>query len=106
MMKKILIIDDHELMCYSIKHILDSTGKYTIDISNESAKAIEMLAANNYDLLMIDIQMPELNGIELAKKVLKGNVNQKILFITGLDYNAHLDDIIALETNGFILRKI
>ncbi len=105
-MKKILIIDDHELMCYSIKHVLDSTNKYSVHICNESTKALDMINDMEYDLLMIDIEMPGINGIQLAKKILKKIHGQKILFITGLDYTNHLDDIISLETNGFILKSI
>ena len=68
MTKKILIIDDEQSMLFLSKAILASAG-YEVITESDSTKAYSTITEQKPDLVLMDIVMPEINGIELAKKV-------------------------------------
>ena len=84
-MKKILVVDDEPDITFSIKLILETDGFASVDIFNDPADVISEY--NNqprtmYDLLIIDILMPKMNGFELYEKIKKIDNNAKVCFIT------------------------
>lgn len=105
-MKQILIVDDNILFRYSLKAVLIEDGKYVLDTVSDASEALENLKLNNYDLILLDIHLPDINGVLLAKKILKKNASQKIMFITGLEHNTYLQEIVNIKTSGFILKDI
>ena len=84
-MKKILVVDDEPDITFSIKSVLETNGFASVDIFNDPADVISEY--NNqprtmYDLLIIDIMMPRMNGFELYEKIKKIDHNAKVCFIT------------------------
>jgi two-component system, OmpR family, response regulator ChvI len=84
-MKKILVVDDEPDITFSIKLVLETNGFASVDIFNDPADVISEY--NNqprtmYDLLIIDIMMPRMNGFELYEKIKKIDHNAKVCFIT------------------------
>ena len=84
-MKKILVVDDEPDITFSIKLVLETNGFASVDIFNDPADVISEY--NNqprtmYDLLIIDILMPRMNGFELYEKIKKIDNNAKVCFIT------------------------
>ena len=67
-MKIILIIDDDEETCELIENVLSGDG-YRVFMANKCEEALNMLKRVSPDLIMIDIVMPEMNGIELCQKI-------------------------------------
>lgn len=87
MAKKILVIDDEELIIKSLVKLLDKIG-YEGFIAKTGQDAMVMIEEEDFDLIISDIRMPGLNGIEAVKgiyKVLeeKGVKNPPVIFITG-----------------------
>ncbi len=81
---RVLVIDDERLLRKSIKRILEKTGFYVeTALDYESAK--KCLKNLNFDLLLVDIILPQINGIELIEKLQKDfeDFNSAIIFITG-----------------------
>ena len=84
-MKKILVVDDEPDITFSIKLVLETNGFASVDTFNDPADVISKY--NNqpgtmYDLLIIDILMPRMNGFELYEKIKKIDNNAKVCFIT------------------------
>jgi two-component system nitrogen regulation response regulator NtrX len=80
-MKSILIIDDEIQICESIKMILDYAG-YESTYTTEAKEGLKKLTDNQYSALLLDIQMPEMNGFEVLKKVKISNSHLSVIIIS------------------------
>jgi CheY-like chemotaxis protein len=68
MRKKILVIDDEGLVTTSLKQLLKKSG-YDVDIANNGHVAMEKVGDHDFDLIVSDIRMPDINGVETVKKI-------------------------------------
>jgi sigma-B regulation protein RsbU (phosphoserine phosphatase) len=82
---RILLVDDLDDNLFALKAILKSEP-YHIDITKSGSEAIEMAIQNNYDCIILDIQMPEMDGFEVAKHLAKNEEtkNIPIIFLSAL----------------------
>lgn len=76
---KILVVDDEEDICRMLKDYFDLLG-YVVFIARNGKEALEKMSVNP-DLILLDINMPELNGLEVCKRI-RNHVNVPILFMT------------------------
>jgi DNA-binding NtrC family response regulator len=81
-MAKILVVDDEKAIRRSIKEILEFE-KHTIDEAEDGNLAFEMALKNNYDIILSDIKMPKLDGVELLQKLIENNVNSSVIIMSG-----------------------
>lgn len=83
-MDRILIVDDNELARQATKAVLHDNGFDVADCC-DARDALEMLheAECPFDLLLTDISMPEMDGVELAGRVVAASPTTKVLFMTG-----------------------
>ena len=80
-MKSILIIDDEIEICESIKMILEYED-YHVEYTNYPSEGIEKLRSSKYDVLLLDINMPELNGFEVLKKIKSDDKDINVIMIS------------------------
>lgn len=80
-MKKILVIDDEAMIIDVMKVILEDMG-YSVTGFQDSREGEKEAIENDYDLIVVDIRMPEKNGAEVTKSILKVKPESKILIIT------------------------
>jgi two-component system nitrogen regulation response regulator NtrX len=80
-MNSILIIDDETEICESIKMILEYEG-YDVQYSTKSSEGVNNAINENYSALLLDIQMPEMNGFEVLKKVKDVNPALSVIMIS------------------------
>jgi CheY-like chemotaxis protein len=83
MTKKILLIDDEPDVTYTIKNILEEHG-FEVDIYTDSILALDNYKSNFYDLVILDIKMPKMDGFELYIKLREKDPNVKICFLTAI----------------------
>ena len=82
MTKKILVIDDELDICIMLKVVLESNGFIANYYSNPII-ALDEFKSNFYDLIMLDIQMSDINGMQLYREIRKRDIKIKICFLTG-----------------------
>jgi DNA-binding response OmpR family regulator len=82
---KILVVDDERDITSVIKKGLKSNG-FEVDSYNDPILALEKFRAHVYDILIIDIKMPKMNGFELYKKMKEIDNKVKICFLTAIEY--------------------
>lgn len=81
-MAKILVIDDEKAIRRSIKEILEFE-KYLVEEAEDGQMALSMALKNNYDIILCDIKMPKLDGIELLQKLTESDVSSAIIMMSG-----------------------
>ena len=79
--KKILLVDDEPDVIYTIKNILEDNG-FQLDTFNDPTTALKSYKSNYYDLVILDIKMPKMDGFELYVKIREKDPNVKICFLT------------------------
>jgi DNA-binding response OmpR family regulator len=81
MKNRILIVDDEGDVNLLFKMVLEDNG-YKVDTFNDPLAALQNFTAGSYDLLLLDIKMPKMNGFELFQKIKMIDDNVKICFLT------------------------
>jgi DNA-binding response OmpR family regulator len=84
---RVLVVDDEPEMCHLIEQALKQEG-YQIDVSFSGIEALQMIKIFNYHLLLTDLEMPEVDGLELTRKAKKQNPEIRVIMVTG---NAKVD---------------
>ncbi len=79
---KILVVDDEPEMCRLIEQALKQEG-YQIDVSFSGIEALQMVGSFNYHLLLTDLEMPVVDGLELTRKAKKQNPEIRVIMVTG-----------------------
>jgi DNA-binding response OmpR family regulator len=82
--KKILIVDDEPDITTILKMGLEQAG-YSVTTFNDPERALMYFEPKKYDLLLIDIRMPKMNGFELYRAIIKKDANVKVCFITAFE---------------------
>lgn len=87
MEKKILVIDDEEIIIKSLSRLLEKNG-YEVFIAKNGQDALIMTEEGNFDLILADIRMPGMNGVEAVDAIYKETLAKKrkkipAIFITG-----------------------
>ena len=79
---KILVIDDESGIRSSLKGILEDEG-FAVKTTDTGEKGLELLKTENFDLILLDIWLPEMNGIEVLEKIKSQRKNIQVVMITG-----------------------
>ena len=104
-MDKILIVDDEPILLKGLKFSLEQEG-YVVDTASDGEEAVEKVLANKFDLIVLDVMLPKLDGIEVCKKIRESSVVPVIMLtakgddeskILGLEAGA--DDYMAKPFN-------
>ena len=105
--KAILIIDDEPDITYTLKLALQSSNeKYRIHTYNNPITVLSKFKPNYYDLLLIDINMPFMNGFELCEKILQLDLNVMVCFMSTGEINLDaLRDVYPKISMGCFIKK-
>ncbi len=84
-MKKILAIDDDQAVLNYLNIMLLQTGAYEISTLVNSAKAFHELKTSNYDLLLLDMDMPDVSGLDILKFIKEKSIDIETIVLTGVE---------------------
>ncbi len=79
--KKLLIVDDESDITFTIKNILEDS-RFKVDTFNDPISALDNYQINYYDLVILDIKMPKMDGFQLYVKIREKDPKVKICFLT------------------------
>lgn len=81
-MSGILVIDDEQSIRSSLKEVLEYE-KYEVDLASEGRKGLEMFEKKRYDVILCDIKMPKMDGIEVLEEIFKQTTDVPVIMISG-----------------------
>ncbi|HEX2920223.1 MAG TPA: sigma-54 dependent transcriptional regulator [Bacteroidales bacterium] len=81
-MSKILVIDDERAIRNTLKDVLEYE-KYEVDLAEDGAKGLEMQSANSYDIILCDIKMAKMDGLEVLAKITENSRDIPVIMISG-----------------------
>ena len=105
MSTKVMLVDDHALIREGIKQLLEFDGSIdVIEQASDGAECLEKLQHVQPDILLLDINMPNVNGIEVLEEIKKKNIPVKVLMLTVHSEAEYLVQAVDIGANGYILK--
>src|SRR5499425_1279643 len=103
---RILIADDHEVARRGIRSVLETHPGWEVCAEAKDGRdAVELAAATKPDLVLLDIGMPNLNGLEAARQILATSLDIAILILTMHDSDHVIREVLRAGARGFLLKS-
>ena len=90
--KSILLVEDEEVTIALSRRLLVDAG-YKVDAAIEAGNAIKLLTSNHYDLVVLDIAMPNLDGFDIVQLMESFHIKSKVVFLTNHEDKETLDKV-------------
>lgn len=103
---KIMIADDHPLFADGLKNLLEVEDFEITGIVKDGEKAVEMALEKRPDVILMDIQMPDVDGIEATEKIKKEVPKTRILILTSFEEEDNLFKAIKAGASGYLLKSL
>jgi len=106
MKMKVAIVDDDQLVALSLKTILEANENVSVvGTGNDGSEAIALYEKEKPDILLMDIQMKPMSGLEAAEQILEKDREAKILFLTTFSDDEYIVKALDLGAKGYILKQ-
>jgi len=103
---KVLVVDDDRLVTNSLKTILESdNGIEVVATGNSGPEAVELYKKHRPDILLLDIRMDGMTGIDAAEKIISMDKQAKILFLTTFTDDEYISRAFRIGAKGYILKQ-
>ena len=96
-MKKIVLIEDETSVVSFIKKGLQEKG-YDVSVAFDGLTGVSLVQENDFELVILDIMLPGMNGLDVCKEIRKTNKHVPILFLTALGSSENI--VLGLESGG------
>ena len=100
---KILVVDDEDALRTIVHHELQSHG-YEVHEAEDGEVALQKLDSTRFDLVILDIYMPNIDGMEVLRKIREKKIMTKVIMLTGVNELKIARESVALGANDFITK--
>ena len=100
---RLLVVDDEINQGLLYEQELEDEG-YEVDVANSGAEALELVKKNSYDLLVLDIGMPEMDGLETLARLL--GIDNKIPVILNTAYPSYKDNFMSWAADAYVVKSM
>ena len=80
--QNILIIDDEQAICLGCQRVLEAKG-HRVEVCNDPRAGLQAALTGNFDILLVDLRMPELDGLEILTQIKGAEIDSEVVIITG-----------------------
>ena len=103
---RVLIVDDHPMVCEGLTSMLTTPEVEVVEVAHSGQSALEKIRRLEPDITLMDIRMPDLNGIDVLQEVSDMNLATRVIMITTYRNISYLLKALAAGASGFILKDI
>jgi len=102
---QLLIVDDHEIIRNGVKQLINNEpDMHVLGEAGNGAEAIQQMETLKPDVIIMDIRMPGINGLDAAKAILKPHTKSKIIFFSLYDQEDYVASALEMGAHGYILK--
>lgn len=107
-MKKVMLVEDEELILQGIRCIIDweEISMSVVSMAHNGAEALELFQKEPVDILVTDVEMPKMNGLELIKEIRKQNPKTRCIILSGYDEFEYARSALKLDVEEYILKPV
>lgn len=106
-MIKVLIADDQELIRQSLKIVLNSRAEFEVtDVVANGVEVVQSIRRNRPDVILMDIRMPKMDGVQCTKIVKEGYPDIKIIILTTFDDDEFVYNALRFGASGYLLKGV
>ncbi|CAM3421539.1 response regulator [Brevibacillus invocatus] len=103
---KVLIVDDHPTVSFGTRFILEGVEKYeVVGVADRGVLAVEMFEQFSPHVILLDLMLPDMEGIEVARRMKEHNPDAHIVIFTGMNYLPILQKLIAIGISGVLTKE-
>jgi two-component system, NarL family, response regulator DegU len=107
MKTKIVIIDDHQLFREGVKRILDFEPTFEVVAEGDDGEeALAIVEAHKPDVVIMDINMPKVNGVEATKQLIEANSETKVIILSIHDDENYVTHALKTGASGYLLKEM
>lgn len=104
---RIVLADDHVILRQGTRQLLEHEPDIeVVGEASNGAEAVELVSKLKPDIVIIDVAMPHMNGIEATKKIKEILPGTKILVLTGYDYDEYIFSLLEIGAAGYLLKDV
>jgi len=104
-MPKLLIVDDEVEICDFLKMFFEERD-FEVEVAYEGISAIEKVGVFNPDVMLLDIKLPGIDGLEVLAKVKETHPNVRILMVTAIETSEKIDEALRLGADNYITKPL
>lgn len=104
-MTRVLLVDDQDLVRQGLRLILELAGLEVVAEARDGAEAVAAAAAHDPDVVLMDLRMPGMDGIEATERITASST-ARVLALTTFDVDQHVVDALRAGAVGFLLKDV
>jgi two-component system nitrate/nitrite response regulator NarL len=102
---RVLIVDDHPITCKGIRDLLEpAIGISVAGEAHTGAEALKMIEALKPNVVLLDMKLPDMNGVEIIKKAYKTGTNARILGLSSYNDREFISELLTFGASGYLLK--
>jgi DNA-binding NarL/FixJ family response regulator len=101
-MPRVLIVDDHASFRATARELLEAEGYEVVGEAGDGASALEAVARLHPDIVLLDVQLPDMDGFEISRQLCANGASPKVVLTSSRDASEFGDLVGACGSRGFI----